>query len=65
MAVVKATAKKSSKNYVHFSDKMTEALQNINNVIVDNRSTLDSIQDMAGELNPSGVGVGKGGGENI
>ena len=48
-----ALAKKSSKDYVHFSDKMTEALQNINKVIVDNRSTLDSIQDMAVELTRS------------
>ncbi|NPV57647.1 MAG: hypothetical protein HPY76_13390 [Anaerolineae bacterium] len=29
---------------------MTESLQNINRVIIDNRSTLDSIQDMAVEL---------------
>ena len=36
--------------YVHFSDKMTESLMNINKVINDNRSTLDSIQDMAVEL---------------
>jgi methyl-accepting chemotaxis protein len=36
--------------YVHFSDKMTGALMNINSVIEDNRSTLDSIQDMAVEL---------------
>ena len=36
--------------YVHFSDKMTESLMNINKVIQDNRSTLDSIQDMAVEL---------------
>ena len=53
MAVAKATAKKSGKNYVHFSDKMTEALQNINHVIDDNRSTMDSIQDMAVELTRS------------
>lgn len=44
-----ATAK-AGKGYVHFSDKMTESLQNINRVIIDNRSTLDSIQDMAVEL---------------
>jgi hypothetical protein len=36
--------------YVHFSDRMTDALMNINSVIDDNRSTLDSIQDMAVEL---------------
>ena len=36
--------------YVHFSDKMTESLMNINRVIEDNKSTLDSIQDMAVEL---------------
>jgi hypothetical protein len=36
--------------YVHFSDKMTEALMNINRVIQDNKKTLDSIQDMAIEL---------------
>jgi hypothetical protein len=48
-----AVARKTKKNYVHFSDKMTEALQNINEVIVDNRSTLDSIQDMAVELTRS------------
>jgi hypothetical protein len=53
MAVAKVTAKRSGKNYVHFSDKMTEALENINTVIVDNRSTLDSIQDMAVELTRS------------
>ncbi|HTX93070.1 MAG TPA: hypothetical protein VMC09_17790 [Anaerolineales bacterium] len=37
-------------NMVHFSDKMTESLMNINKVIQDNKSTLDSIQDMAIEL---------------
>jgi hypothetical protein len=36
--------------YVHFSDKMTESLMNINKVVQDNKSTLDSIQDMAVEL---------------
>jgi hypothetical protein len=36
--------------YVHFSDKMTQSLMNINKVINDNKSTLDSIQDMAVEL---------------
>lgn len=36
--------------YVHFSDRMTESLMNINKVIQDNKSTLDSIQDMAVEL---------------
>lgn len=36
--------------YVHFSDKMTQSLMNINKVIDDNKSTLDSIQDMAVEL---------------
>lgn len=36
--------------YVHFSDKMTESLMNINRVIQENKSTLDSIQDMAIEL---------------
>jgi hypothetical protein len=36
--------------YVHFSDKMTESLMNINKVIQDNKATLDSIQDMAVEL---------------
>ncbi len=36
--------------YVHFSDKMTGALRNIGNVIDDNKSTLDSIQDMSVEL---------------
>ncbi len=40
----------SQKNYVHFSDKMTQSLMNINKVIQDNRSTLDSIQDMSVEL---------------
>lgn len=36
--------------YVHFSDKMTESLMNINKVVQENRKTLDSIQDMAVEL---------------
>jgi methyl-accepting chemotaxis protein len=36
--------------YVHFSDRMTDSLMNINKVINDNKSTLDSIQDMAVEL---------------
>ncbi|MBM3151715.1 MAG: hypothetical protein FJZ96_05850 [Chloroflexi bacterium] len=36
--------------YVHFSDKMTESLANINKVIQENKKTLDSIQDMAVEL---------------
>ncbi len=35
---------------VHFSDKLTGALRNINDVIEDNKGTLDSIQDMALEL---------------
>ncbi len=39
-----------AQSYVHFSDKMTESLMNINKVINDNKSTLDSIQDMAVEL---------------
>lgn len=42
--------KPASSGYVHFSDKMTDALMNINNVIDENRGTLDSIQDMAVEL---------------
>lgn len=45
-----SAAKKDSGEYVHFSDKMTGALRNINNVIEDNRGTLDSIQDMAVQL---------------
>ncbi len=53
MTIANVSSKKSGKNYVHFSDKMTDALQNINKVIVDNRSTLDSIQDMAVELTRS------------
>jgi methyl-accepting chemotaxis protein len=36
--------------YVHFSDKMTESLMNINRVVQENKKTLDSIQDMAVEL---------------
>jgi hypothetical protein len=40
----------TSGDYVHFSDKMTGALENISQVIDDNRGTLDSIQDMALEL---------------
>ncbi len=39
-----------TKKYVHFSDKMTESLMNINKVIQENKSTLDSVQDMAVEL---------------
>ncbi len=39
-----------AQTYVHFSDKMTESLMNINKVINENKSTLDSIQDMAVEL---------------
>lgn len=35
---------------VHFSDRLTGALKNINDVIEDNKGTLDSIQDMALEL---------------
>lgn len=35
---------------VHFSDRLTGALKNINDVIDDNKGTLDSIQDMALEL---------------
>ncbi len=53
MTIARTTARRPKKNYVHFSDKMTDALQNINKVIVDNRSTLDSIQDMAVELTRS------------
>jgi methyl-accepting chemotaxis protein len=36
--------------YTHFSDKLTQSLANINKVINDNKTTLDSIQDMAVEL---------------
>ena len=46
-AAVKAPA---SAQYVHFSDKMTGALMNINKVIDENKDTLDSIQDMAVQL---------------
>lgn len=46
----KAAAKPAPGGYIHFSDKMTDALMDINNVIEDNKSTLDSIQDMAVEL---------------
>jgi len=45
-----SAAKPATGEYVHFSDKMTGALRNINNVIEDNRGTLDSIQDMAVQL---------------
>lgn len=45
-----AAAKPAAGNYVHFSDKMTSALMNINDVIEDNKGTLDSIQDMALQL---------------
>lgn len=40
----------SDEQYVHFSDKMTGALMNINKVIDENKDTLDSIQDMAVQL---------------
>lgn len=43
-------SKAADSDYVHFSDKMTGALMNINRVIDDNRGTLDSIQDMAVQL---------------
>jgi UDP:flavonoid glycosyltransferase YjiC (YdhE family) len=36
--------------YVHFSDRMTESLMNINKVVQENKTTLDSIQNMAVEL---------------
>ena len=36
--------------YTHFSDKITGALENISNVIEDNKGTLDSIQDMSLQL---------------
>jgi hypothetical protein len=36
--------------YVHFSDRMTESLMNINKVIQDTKRTLDASQDMAVEL---------------
>lgn len=45
-----ASGQPATGDYTHFSDKMTGALQNITNVIEDNRGTLDSIQDMALEL---------------
>ena len=44
------SSKPATGEYVHFSDKMTDALENIRQVIDDNRGTLDSIQDMALEL---------------
>lgn len=49
-AAAKPSAQPTAGEYVHFSDKMTGALRNINNVIEDNRGTLDSIQDMAVQL---------------
>jgi len=39
-----------STTYIHFSDRMTESLMNINKVVQENKKTLDSIQDMAVEL---------------
>ena len=45
-----AAKAQSSVQYVHFSDRMTGALKNINNVIDENKGTLDSIQDMAVQL---------------
>ncbi|KAF0107913.1 MAG: hypothetical protein FD146_1211 [Anaerolineaceae bacterium] len=45
-----ATAQAPAAKYVHFSDKMTESLMNINKVVQENKKTLDSIQDMAVEL---------------
>ncbi|OGO41369.1 MAG: hypothetical protein A2W36_01205 [Chloroflexi bacterium RBG_16_58_14] len=51
VAVKPAASKdKSGVQYVHFSDKMTGALKNINTVIDENKDTLDSIQDMAVQL---------------
>lgn len=47
---VRPAAGPAAQGYVHFSDKMTGALKNINNVIDENKGTLDSIQDMAVEL---------------
>lgn len=44
------TATAKPVKYVHFSDRMTESLMNINRTIQDNKKTLDSIQDMAVEL---------------
>ncbi|HMN12047.1 MAG TPA: hypothetical protein PKD55_06960 [Bellilinea sp.] len=41
---------KGNEKYVHFSDKLTGALNNISNVIDDNKGTIDSIQDMAIQL---------------
>lgn len=46
----KPAAVKPSGEYVHFSDKISEALMNINDVIDENKDTLDSIQDMALQL---------------
>lgn len=45
-----ASRQSTTGEYIHFSDKMTGALQNISEVIDENRGTLDSIQDMALEL---------------
>lgn len=39
-----------STTYVHFSDRITESLMNINKVVQENKKTLDAIQDMAVEL---------------
>ena len=44
------SSKPAAGDYIHFSDKMTGALENISQVIDDNRGTLDSIQDMSLEL---------------
>jgi hypothetical protein len=44
------TAQAPAAKYVHFSDRMTESLMNINKVVQENKTTLDSIQDMAVEL---------------
>ena len=40
----------SNDEYVHFSDRLTGALENIKDTIDDNKGTLDSIQDMALQL---------------
>ena len=44
------TASASKEDYVHFSEKLTGALENIKDTIDDNKGTLDSIQDMALQL---------------
>jgi hypothetical protein len=54
------TAKPTTKagNYVKFSDKLSEGLNDINRIIQDNKQTMDSIQEIGIEMTTAIASIG-------